>query len=104
MSLNLLKKNVYTLSGATFLKNSKVSLKALKRGFQQLWHSCLVPCGAWELPGPGIELVAPALAGGFSTSGPPGKSWRDHILKAFQVFRRVTERGEGGTNLIRVHP
>ena len=34
----------------------------------QLAHSL------WDLPGPGIEPVSPALAGGFLTSGPPGKS------------------------------
>ena len=28
----------------------------------------------WGLPGPGIEPVSPALAGGFLASGPPGKS------------------------------
>ena len=28
----------------------------------------------WDPPGPGIELVSPALAGGFLTTGPPGKS------------------------------
>ena len=27
----------------------------------------------WDLPGPGIELVSPALQGGFLTTGPPGK-------------------------------
>ena len=27
----------------------------------------------WDLPGPGIEPVSPALAGGFSTTAPPGK-------------------------------
>ena len=39
--------------------------------------------GAWAellcivlgLPGPGIELVYPALAGGFLSSVSPGKSW-----------------------------
>ena len=31
--------------------------------------SCL-----WDLPRPGIEPVSPALAGGFLTTGPPGKS------------------------------
>ena len=30
-------------------------------------------CGIWDLPGPGIELISPALAGKFLTSGPPGK-------------------------------
>ena len=29
--------------------------------------------GMWDLPGPGLEPVCPALAGGFSTTAPPGK-------------------------------
>ena len=29
--------------------------------------------GMWHLPGPGLEPVSPALAGGFSTTVPPGK-------------------------------
>ena len=27
----------------------------------------------WDLPGPGLETVSPALAGGFLTTVPPGK-------------------------------
>ena len=27
----------------------------------------------WELPGPGLEPLSPALAGGFLTTAPPGK-------------------------------
>ena len=30
--------------------------------------------GMWDLPGPGLEPVSPALAGGFLTTAPPGKS------------------------------
>ena len=30
--------------------------------------------GMWDLPGPGFELMSPALAGGFLTTAPPGKS------------------------------
>ena len=30
--------------------------------------------GMWDLPGPGLEPMSPALAGGFSTTVPPGKS------------------------------
>ena len=30
--------------------------------------------GMWDLPGPGIEPVSPALAGRFFATGPPGKS------------------------------
>ena len=28
----------------------------------------------WDLPGPGLEPASPALAGGFLTTAPPGKS------------------------------
>ena len=28
----------------------------------------------WDLPGPGLETVSPALADGFLTTVPPGKS------------------------------
>ena len=31
-------------------------------------------CGTWDLPGPGLEPMSPALAGGFLTTAPPGKS------------------------------
>ena len=30
--------------------------------------------GMWDLPGPGIESMSPALAGGFLTNAPPGNS------------------------------
>ena len=30
--------------------------------------------GMWDLPGPGLEPRSPALAGGFLTTAPPGKS------------------------------
>ena len=29
--------------------------------------------GMWDIPGPGLEPVSPALAGGFLTTAPPGK-------------------------------
>ena len=29
--------------------------------------------GMWDLPGPGLEPMSPALAGRFSTTAPPGK-------------------------------
>ena len=33
-----------------------------------------LPCRMWNLPAPGIEPMSPALAGGFFTTGPLGKS------------------------------
>ena len=39
--------------------------------------SCSAPAsmlrGMWDLPGPGLEPVSPALAGGFLSTVPPGK-------------------------------
>ena len=32
-------------------------------------------CGMWDLPGPGLKPVFPALAGRFLTTVPPGKTW-----------------------------
>ena len=48
-------------------------------GSQALEHR-LSSCGAqllcsmWDLPGPGLKAMSPALAGRFLTSVPPGKS------------------------------
>ena len=36
--------------------------------------------GMWDLPRPGLEPVFPALAGGFPTTAPPGKS-RTHSFE-----------------------
>ena len=57
------------------------------RGLWGAWASVVVVCGLnscdawaqlfrgmWDLPGPGIKLVSPALIGGFLTTVPPGKS------------------------------
>ena len=46
----------------------------------------------WELPGPGIEPVSPALAGGFLTTVPPGKP-------PDPVFTGNTVEGVVGKNL-----
>ena len=41
-------------------------------------------CGMWDLPRPGIEPLLPALAGRFSTRGPPGESHSHVIHRCFQ--------------------
>ena len=38
--------------------------------------------GMWYLPGPGLEPMSPALAGGFSTTAPPGKSHQWTLILA----------------------
>ena len=40
----------------------------------------------WDLPGPGLEPVSPALAGGFLTTVPPGK-----LLKVCFVNRDLLQ-------------
>ena len=43
-------------------------------GFSSCARAQYLPHGTWNLPGSGIEPVVPALAGGFLTTGSPGKS------------------------------
>ena len=38
----------------------------------------------WDLPGPGLEPVSPALAGGFLTTAPPGKSQQPYLKITYQ--------------------
>ena len=45
----------------------------------------------WDLPGPGLEPVSPALAGRFSTTAPPGKSWRPVLACASVVTDTVMQ-------------
>ena len=43
-----------------------------------VWSTMLL-CGTWDLPGPGLEPMSPALAGGFLTPAPPGKPEANHL-------------------------
>ena len=45
-------------------------------------------CGMWHLPGPGLEPMSPALAGGFLTPVPPGKP-QDRLLRV--AFPKTSE-------------
>ena len=62
-------------------------------GWRALEHR-LSSCGAqaqplhgmWDLPGPGLEPVSPALAGGPPTTAPPGKPY---VLGVFLAMRHV---------------
>ena len=50
---------------------------------QWLWHTGLVAPSMWDLPGLGLEPMSPALAGGFLTIVPLGKS--HHIVYSFVI-------------------
>ena len=48
------------------------NLQAPELGLTSCGPLAQLPCGMWDLPRPGIELVSLALQGGFLTTGPPG--------------------------------
>ena len=59
----------------------------------------------WDLPGPGIEPVSPALAGGFLTTVPPGKPRDSFIISPCQTCIRCsyllnTHTGSQSPNLV----
>ena len=50
--------------------------QALERRLNNCGAQAQSLCGMWDLPGPGIEPVSPALAGGFLTAEPQEKPCR----------------------------
>ena len=52
---------------------SSCGSRALEHRLSSCGTRAYLLCGMWDLPGPGIEPMSPALAGGFSTTAPPGK-------------------------------
>ena len=61
---------------------------SLTVGFSSRGTQAWLPLGRWNLPRPRIELVSPALAGGFLTTGPPGKSPK--YFKLIYVLMKMT--------------
>ena len=53
---------------------SSCGLRALERRLNSCGARASLLRGMWDLPGPGLEPVSPALAGRFLTTAPPGKS------------------------------
>ena len=51
---------------------SSCGARALERRLSRCGAQALLLCGTWDLPGPGLELVSPALAGGHLTTVPQG--------------------------------
>ena len=45
----------------------------------------------WDLPGPEHELVSPALAGGFLTTGPPEKPPNRPAVEESEAKVKVTQ-------------
>ena len=53
---------------------SSCGLRARERRLSSCGAQAQLLHGMWDLPGPGLEPVSPALAGGFLITAPPGKS------------------------------
>ena len=65
---------------------SSCGLRALECRLSSCGTRAQLLCGMWDLPGPGLEPVSPALAGGFLTTEPPGKSWTTNINSVVVSF------------------
>ena len=46
--------------------------------------------GIWDLPRPGLEPVSPALAGGLSTTVPPGKPLQLILIESRPVQHKIS--------------
>ena len=62
---------------------SSCGSQALENRLSSCWARAWLVRSMWDLPKPGIELMSPALAGGFLTTEPPGKSWYSHFERQF---------------------
>ena len=68
--------------------------QTLERSLRSCGAWALLPQGLWDLPGPGIELMFPALAGRFLTTRPQGKSrpvsfmYTTSVLEFFDLWQR----------------
>ena len=70
---------------------SSCGLRPLERKLSSCGAQAQLLQGVWDLPGPGLKLVSPALAGGFLTTVPPGKS-EIAFLKYTQTHTHTLER------------
>ena len=63
---------------------SSCGSRALERRLSSCGARAQLLRGTWDLPGPGLEPVCPALTGRFLTTAPPGKSY-SLLLKAIRI-------------------
>ena len=69
----------------------------MARGLSSCGTRAKLLCGMWDLPGQGMKPVSPALAGGFLTTAPPGKSpvlyfYAHFLLLKTYMFRKKIPR------------
>ena len=73
-------------TGSRHAGSSSCGARALERSLSSCGARAQLLGGMWDLPEPGIEPMSPALAGGFLTTAPPGKSVWFVFICVFQVF------------------
>ena len=61
---------------------SSCGLRALEHRLSSCGAQAQFLHGMWDIPGPGIESMSPALAGRFLTTAPPGKS----LILLFTIY------------------
>ena len=61
-------------------------LRALERRLSSCGARAQLLRGMWDLSGPGLEPVSPALAGGFLTTAPPGKSYIVFLFYGYETY------------------
>ena len=61
-------------TGSRHMGFSSCGTQALERRLSSCGTRASLLHSMWDVPGPGLEAVSPALAGGFLTTAPPGKS------------------------------
>ena len=66
---------------------SSCGLQALERRLSSSGARAQLLRGMWDLPGPGLEPVSPALAGGFLTTAPPGKPCACFLTVATRSYK-----------------
>ena len=64
---------------------SSCGSRALECRLSSCGTRALLLRGMWDLPGQGLKPVSPALAGGFLTTAPPGKSHKGILIGRLQI-------------------
>ena len=72
---------------------SSCGSQALEHRLSSCGTRALLLRGMWDLPGPGLEPVSPALAGGFLTTVPPGKSLASFFNHAYATVLEGSQTG-----------
>ena len=69
---------------------SSCGSQALERRLSSCGTQAQLLRGMWDLPGPGLDPVSPALAGWFSTTVPPGKPYFPYSLNlSWSMIKKI---------------